>query len=122
VSKEYVGIDLHRRRSVIYRMDEAGQEISCVRIPSQPDELTAAMSQVPLGTDVVVVVVSSPPMAGTGRRTCSKGSATPCTCPTPTATTGGTAESSLKERVPSSPRWALEVGATRSACKPPERS
>jgi hypothetical protein len=25
MGKEYVGIDLHRRRSVIYRMDEAGE-------------------------------------------------------------------------------------------------
>jgi hypothetical protein len=54
VTREYVGIDLHRRRSVIYRMDEAGEELSCVRIPSQPAELTAAMAEVPAGTDVVV--------------------------------------------------------------------
>ena len=26
MAQEYVGIDLHRRRSVIYRMDEAGRE------------------------------------------------------------------------------------------------
>ena len=26
MGKEYVGIDLHRRRSVIYRMDEAGEK------------------------------------------------------------------------------------------------
>jgi integrase len=32
VNREYVGIDLHRRRSVIYRMDGAGRKLECVRI------------------------------------------------------------------------------------------
>jgi tRNA pseudouridine-54 N-methylase len=36
MGKEYVGIDLHRRRSVIYRMDEAGEKIDCVRIDNDP--------------------------------------------------------------------------------------
>ena len=31
MAKEYVGIDLHRRRSVIYRMDEAGERSGLVR-------------------------------------------------------------------------------------------
>ncbi len=31
MGKEYVGIDLHRRRSLIYRMDQAGEKIDSVR-------------------------------------------------------------------------------------------
>ena len=34
MEKEYVGIDLHRRRSVIYRMDRAGEKIDSVRVRS----------------------------------------------------------------------------------------
>jgi len=54
VGREYVGIDLHRRRSVIYRMDETGAEISCTRVASQPEELVQAMAEVPGGADVVL--------------------------------------------------------------------
>jgi hypothetical protein len=32
MAQEYVGIDLHRRRSVIYRMDQAGDKIDSVRV------------------------------------------------------------------------------------------
>ena len=31
-SRQYVGIDLHRRRSVIVRMDGEGEVLECVRI------------------------------------------------------------------------------------------
>jgi hypothetical protein len=36
MAPEYVGIDLHRRRSVIYRMDEHGEKISSVRVENEP--------------------------------------------------------------------------------------
>jgi hypothetical protein len=31
-----VGIDLHRRRSVIYTMDADGERLQCVRIANDP--------------------------------------------------------------------------------------
>ena len=39
MEKEYVGIDLHRRRSVIYRMDQAGEKIDSVRVDNDPSPL-----------------------------------------------------------------------------------
>src|SRR5215204_6120933 len=34
--KQFVGIDLHRRRSVIVRMTEAGEKLETVRIDNDP--------------------------------------------------------------------------------------
>ena len=34
--KQYVGIDLHRRRSVIVRQTEAGERLGWVRIDNDP--------------------------------------------------------------------------------------
>lgn len=42
VGKEYVGIDLHRRRSVIVRMTESGEQLSAVRISNDPVALALA--------------------------------------------------------------------------------
>jgi hypothetical protein len=42
VSREYVGIDLHRRRSVIVRMDEVGEVVSTVSIDNGPVALALA--------------------------------------------------------------------------------
>jgi transposase len=42
VGKEYVGIDLHRRRSVIVRMTESGEQLSAVRIGNDPVALALA--------------------------------------------------------------------------------
>ena len=36
MSREYVGIDLHRRRSVIVRMTEAGEHLLTVNIDNDP--------------------------------------------------------------------------------------
>jgi hypothetical protein len=54
VGKEHVGIELHRRRSVIYRMDEAGEKIDCVRIDNDPATFAEAVSQAPKGSSVVI--------------------------------------------------------------------
>jgi hypothetical protein len=35
--KQFVGIDLHRRRSVIVRQSESGEQLSAVRIVNDPD-------------------------------------------------------------------------------------
>jgi len=54
MGKEYVGIDLHRRRSVIYRMDEAGDKIDCVRINNDPVWFATEVSKAPKGSHVVI--------------------------------------------------------------------
>jgi transposase len=54
MGKEYVGIDLHRRRSVIYRMDEAGERIDCVRINNDPVWLAEEVGKAPKGSHVVI--------------------------------------------------------------------
>jgi transposase len=54
VEQRYVGIDLHRRRSVIYIMDGEGQKLSCVRIANEPTALMAAVA--PAGEDAHVVI------------------------------------------------------------------
>lgn len=42
MEEEYVGIDLHRRRSVIYRMDQAGEKINSVRVDIDPSHFAKA--------------------------------------------------------------------------------
>ena len=39
MERRYVGIDLHRRRSVIFVMNNAGEKLSCVRIANEPVRL-----------------------------------------------------------------------------------
>ena len=41
MSGQYVGIDLHRRRSVIVHKNEAGEVVSVRRIDNDPAELAA---------------------------------------------------------------------------------
>ena len=36
MEREYVGMDLHRRRSVICRMDQAGEGLDWVRVANEP--------------------------------------------------------------------------------------
>jgi transposase len=43
--KQVVGIDLHRRRSVIVRMTEAGERLDCVRIDNDPMTLAAEIAK-----------------------------------------------------------------------------
>ena len=85
--REYVGIDLHRRRSVIYRMDAAGNKLDCVRIDNDPMRFSEEVAQLAPGTDVVV----DQPTAGTGRSTCCRTWATSSIWPTRVATTGASA-------------------------------
>ena len=54
MTQEYVGIDLHRRRSVIYRMDEAGEKIGSVRVDNEPSLLAKEVSAAPVGSEVIV--------------------------------------------------------------------
>jgi hypothetical protein len=41
--RQIVGIDLHRRRSVLVRMTEAGETLETVRIANDPEYLRAVM-------------------------------------------------------------------------------
>ncbi len=51
---QYVGIDLHRRRSVVVRMDEAGETVSTVSIQNDPLALAAEVARAEPGVDVVL--------------------------------------------------------------------
>jgi hypothetical protein len=54
MAQEYVGIDLQRRRSVIYRMDQAGEKIDSVRVENEPMQFAKEVSAAPFGSDVIV--------------------------------------------------------------------
>lgn len=62
MEREYVGIDLHRRRSVIVRMSPDGEQLSTVKIDNDPIALAAAI--VPAGP--TPTSWSKRPTAGTG--------------------------------------------------------
>jgi transposase len=52
VDRQYVGIDFHRRRSVIVRLSAAGERLSSVRVANDP----LAMAMAGAGPDPEVVV------------------------------------------------------------------
>jgi len=52
MERRYVGIDLHRRRSVIVTMDEAGEVLSSVRIPNDPIAMSLAVAEAGEGAEV----------------------------------------------------------------------
>jgi len=54
MERQYVGIDLHRRTSTVYRMAEDGEVLGTVRIPSQPFELAQAMAKAGEAPEVVL--------------------------------------------------------------------
>ena len=54
MERQYVGIDLHRRTSTIYRMNADGEMLGTVRIPSQPAELAQAMAEAGENPEVVL--------------------------------------------------------------------
>jgi transposase len=54
MNRQYVGIDLHRRRSVIVRKDGEGNKLATTRINNSPETLTAAIADA--GPDPVVVM------------------------------------------------------------------
>ena len=43
--RQIVGMDLHRRRSVLVRMTETGQHLETVRISNDPDYLREVMTR-----------------------------------------------------------------------------
>jgi predicted NBD/HSP70 family sugar kinase len=54
MDRQYVGIDFHRRRSVIVRVDGDGTKLGSVRVPNDPSEIAAAVAEA--GEDAEVIV------------------------------------------------------------------
>lgn len=54
MDRRYVGIDLHRRRSVIYAMDAAGDRLFCERIANDPWRLLEVVSAAGDSAEVVI--------------------------------------------------------------------
>jgi transposase len=52
--RQFVGIDLHRRRSVVARMTESGEALECVRISNDRDQFAAAISRAGEHPEVVL--------------------------------------------------------------------
>ena len=50
----YVGIDLHRRRSVIFTIDAEGERLGCQRIANEPKALLEAVLEHGPGPEVVI--------------------------------------------------------------------
>ncbi len=45
MERQYVAIDLHRRRSVIVRENEAGEELAVTKIDNDPVALSVALAE-----------------------------------------------------------------------------
>ena len=54
VGQQFVGIDLHRRRSVLVRMTEAGEVLESVQIINDADRLTEVISRAGQTPEVVL--------------------------------------------------------------------
>jgi hypothetical protein len=52
--RQFVGMDLHRRRSVLVRMTESGEHLETVRILNDRDSLADVMSRAGECPEVVV--------------------------------------------------------------------
>ena len=52
--RQFVGMDLHRRRSVLVRMTEAGEHLETVRILNDRDVLAEVMSRAGESPEVVL--------------------------------------------------------------------
>ena len=52
--RQIVGIDLHRRRSVLVRMTETGERLETVRITNDPDYLREVMTRAGEAPEVVL--------------------------------------------------------------------
>jgi len=54
MEREYVGIDFHRRRSVVVRLSAAGERRSVVRVDNDPVAIAAAVGEAGPGQEVVI--------------------------------------------------------------------
>jgi hypothetical protein len=89
-SRQFVGIDLHRRRSVIVRMDDTGKVLGTKRVLNDPVEFALAMAEAGEGPEVALEATYGYYSLTTGLRTCSKRTGRPCTWCTPSGCTGTT--------------------------------
>ena len=72
--RQIVGMDLHRRRSVLVRMTETGERLETVRISNDPEYLRQVMAR----AGEARRWCWRPPTAGTGPRTPWPSWARPC--------------------------------------------
>jgi hypothetical protein len=63
-TRQFVGIDLHRRRSAIVRKDSDGKVVDCRRIDNQPLALASALREAVPDAEIVMRRAA----AGTGPR------------------------------------------------------
>ena len=54
MDRQYVGIDFHRRRSVIVRKNAAGELLSSVRVANEPLVIAAAVAEAGPEPEVVI--------------------------------------------------------------------
>ena len=54
MDRRYVGIDLHRRRSVIYAMNAEGDKLFCERIANDSLRMLEVVSAAGVGAEVVI--------------------------------------------------------------------
>ena len=54
MEREYVGIDFHRRRSVVVRVSAAGERLSVVRVDNDPVAIAAAVGEAGPSPEVVI--------------------------------------------------------------------
>jgi hypothetical protein len=54
MDRQYVGIDFHRRRSVIVRMDAAGEKLATTRVANDRLAIAAAVAEAGPAPEVVV--------------------------------------------------------------------
>ncbi len=52
--QQYVGIDLHRRRSVIVRMDDAGEVLGVTKVDNDPVQMAVAIAEAGPGPEVAL--------------------------------------------------------------------
>jgi hypothetical protein len=76
--KQFVGIDLHRRRTVIVRTTEGGEVLESVRIVNDVERLASVMAQAGECPEVVF----EPPTGGTRRWMRCRPVVPACTWPT----------------------------------------
>lgn len=54
MERQYVAIDLHRRRSLVVRENEAGEELGVVRIDNDPVTLATAVAEAGPAPEVAI--------------------------------------------------------------------
>ena len=81
--QQYVGIDLHRRRSVIVRMNDAGEVLGVTKVANDPVQMSMAVAEAAAPKWPWKLATG-----GTGPLTCSGPRGARCTWSTPSACTG----------------------------------